>query len=109
MKSIFVIVESVNYDKHVLFNYPLTNEFYEYLSKKYIKSNNIRIDVNSSEEISDLELYLKLFTLDNHVNQNFIFDIIIDKDRFISFPIWFSKNEYNKRIYLYYIGNYCFK
>ena len=98
MKSIFVIVESVNYDKHVLFNYPLTNEFYEYLSKKYIKSSNIRIDVNSSEEISDLELYLKLFTLDNHVNQNFIFDIIIDKDRFISFPIWFSKNEYNKRI-----------
>lgn len=98
MKSIFVIAESVNYEKHALFNYPLTDEFYEYLSKKYIKSNNIRNDDNLSEDISDLELYLKLFTLDNHVNQNFIFDIIIDKDRFISFPIWLSKNEYNKRM-----------
>ena len=98
MKSIFVIAESVNYEKHALFNYPLTDEFYEYLSKKYIKSNNIRNDDNLSEDISDLELYLRLFTLDNHVNQNFIFDIIIDKDRFISFPIWLSKNEYNKRM-----------
>ena len=98
MKSIFVIAESVNYEKLALFNYPLTNEFYDNLSKKYVKSNIIRNDDNSSEDISDLELYLRLFTLDNHVNQNFIFDIIIDKDRFISFPIWFSKNEYNKRM-----------
>ena len=98
MKSIFVIAESVNYEKLALFNYPLTNEFYDNLSKKYVKSNIIRNDDNSSENISDLELYLRLFTLDNHVNQNFIFDIIIDKDRFISFPIWFSKNEYNKRM-----------
>ena len=98
MKSIFVIAESVNYEKLALFNYPLTSEFYDNLSKKYVKSNIIRNDDNSSEDISDLELYLRLFTLDNHVNQNFIFDIIIDKDRFISFPIWFSKNEYNKRM-----------
>ena len=103
MKSIFVIAESANYEKHVLFNYPLTNEFFEYLSQKYLKerkSNPNENDINSinySKDFSDFELYLKLFTLDNHVNQNFIFDIIIDKDRFISFPIWFSKNEYSKR------------
>ena len=99
MKRIFVIAESMNYEKHLLLNYPLTKEFYEYLSKKYNKdSKNKNInEVNSSEELSDLELYLKLFILDNHVNQNFIFDIIIDKDRFISFPIWFSKYEYDKR------------
>ena len=103
MKSIFAIAESANYEKHVLFNYPLTNEFFEYLSQKYLKerksnpSENDINSINSSKDFSDFELYLKLFTLDNHVNQNFIFDIIIDKDRFISFPIWFSKNEYNKR------------
>ena len=101
MKSIFVIADSVNYGKHILLNYPLTIEFYEYLNKKYnkdLKLNKSINNVNSSEELSDLELYLKLFTLDNHVNQNFIFDIIIDKDRFISFPIWFSKDEYDKRM-----------
>ena len=101
MKSIFVIAESVKNGKHILLNYPLTIEFYEYLNKKYNKdlklSKNIN-EVNSSEELSDLELYLKLFALDNHVNQNFIFDIKIDKDRFISFPIWFSKDEYDKRM-----------
>ena len=42
MKSIFVIAESVNYEKLALFNYPLTNEFYDNLSKKYVKSNIIR-------------------------------------------------------------------
>ena len=99
MKSIFVIVESMNYEKYVLFNYPLSKDFFNYLKKKYSKSNkdkNANIN-NLEEEDSNLELYLKLFTLDNHVNQDFIFDIIIDNDRFISFPIWLSKNEYNRR------------
>ena len=101
MKSIFVIAETINYEKHVLFNYPLTNDFFEYLDKKYnkkSKSSKSLTNLDSSEEISDFELYLKLFILDNHVNQNFIFDIIINKDRFISFPLWFSKNEYNKKM-----------
>ena len=100
MKSIFVIAESEKYEKHVLLTYPLTKDFFDYLSKIYHKESKLSKNPSnliSSEEISDLELYLKLFLLDNHVNQNFIFDIIIDKDRFISFPIWFSKDEYNKR------------
>ena len=100
MKSIFVIAESINFEKYVLFNYPLTKDFFNYLRKKYTNETKLNKDKNNNnieEEDSNLELYLKLFTLDNHVNQNFIFDIIIDNDRFISFPIWFAKNEYNKR------------
>ena len=104
MKSIFVVAESLTYEKHFLFEYPLTEDFYNYLHKKYFKepksyknfqNKNIK---NSESSFSYLELYLKSFTLDNHINQDFIFDIIIDNDRFISFPIWFSKNEYKKRI-----------
>ena len=104
MKSIFVVAESFNYEKHFLFEYPLTEDFYNYLHKIYYKepkSNKTTfqntINNNNENTFSYLELYLKSFTLDNHINQDFIFDIIIDKDRFISFPIWFSKNEYNKR------------
>ena len=100
MKSIFVIAESINYEKHFLFEYPLTEEFYNYLHKKYFKESksnkNIR-NKNDEKNISYIELYLKSFTLDNHINQDFIFDIIINEERFISFPLWFSKNEYNKR------------
>ena len=103
MKSIFVVAESLAYEKHFLFEYPLTEEFYNYLRKKNIKepksNKNFQNNNNITErEFSYIELYLKSFTLDNHINQDFIFDIIIDNDRFISFPIWFSKNEYNKRI-----------
>ena len=103
MKSIFVVAETITYEKHFLFEYPLTEEFYNYLHKKYFKetkSNKNFQNKNTSSEnsFSYLELYLKSFTLENHINQDFIFDIIIDNDRFISFPIWFSKNEYNKRI-----------
>ena len=101
MKSIFVIAESINYEKHFLFEYPLTEEFFNYLHKKYFKESksnkNIRNKNESENDFSYIELYLKSFTLENHINQDFIFDIIINKERFISFPIWFSKNEYNKR------------
>ena len=103
MKSIFVVAETITFEKHFLFEYPLTEEFYNYLHKKYFKetkSNKNFQNKNTASEnsFSYLELYLKSFTLENHINQDFIFDIIIDNDRFISFPIWFSKNEYNKRM-----------
>ena len=101
MKSIFVIAETLNYEKHFLFEYPITEEFFNYLHKIYYKlpkskpiQNN---DIESENNFSYFELYAKSFTLDNHINQDFIFDIIINNDRFISFPIWFSKNEYIKR------------
>ena len=105
MKKIFVLAESLNYEKHFLFEYPLTEDFYNYLHKIYFKeskstkTNSIKNNNNNNSEnnFSLLEMYLKSFTLDNHINQDFIFDIIIDNDRFISFPLWFSKNEYNKR------------
>ena len=102
MKSIFVIAESMNYEKHFLFDYPLSTSFYNYLCKLYIKeSKSKNEEVNnkkpSDNDFSYIDLYLKSFTLENHINQDFIFDIIIDNERFISFPIWFSKNEYNKR------------
>ena len=103
LKSIFVVAESLNYEKHFLFEYPLTEDFYNYVKKIYYKdtksNKNFQNNINNTIEntFSYFELYLKSFTLDNHINQDFIFDIIIDKERYISFPIWFSKNEYNKR------------
>ena len=103
LKSIFVVAESLNYEKHFLFEYPLTEDFYNYVKKIYYKdpksNKNFQNNINNTIEntFSYFELYLKSFTLDNHINQDFIFDIIIDKERYVSFPIWFSKNEYNKR------------
>ncbi len=102
MKSIFVIAESMNYEKHFLFDYPLSTAFYNYLCKLYIKESKSKNEgVNNKKpldnDFSYIDLYLKSFTLENHINQDFIFDIIIDNERFISFPIWFSKSEYNKR------------
>ena len=104
MKSIFVVAESINYEKHFLFEFPMTEGFFNYLYKKYYKepkssknNNNTNNIIQPENDSSYFELYLKSFTLDNHINQDYIFDITIDKDRFISFPIWFSKNEYNKR------------
>ena len=102
MKSIFVIAETLKYEKHFLFEYPLTEEFFNYLYKIYYKlpkSNKIiqNNDNESEKTFSYFDLYAKSFTLERHVNQDFIFDIIINNDRFISFPIWFSKNEYIKR------------
>ena len=101
MKSIFVVAESLTYEKHFLFEYPLTQDFFNYLCKLYIKESKSKNETNNNNPLENnfsyLELYLKSFTLDNHINQDFIFDIIIDNERFISFPIWFSKNEYNKR------------
>ena len=101
MKSIFVIAETLNYEKHFLFEYPITEEFFNYLHKIYYKLSKSKPiqnnDIESENNFSYFELYAKSFTLDNHINQDFIFDIIINNDRFISFPIWFSKNEYIKR------------
>lgn len=103
MKRIFVIAETANYEKLVLLNYPLSKEFFEYLYTNYNTKKNLVKDLDNldiSEELSDFDIYLKLFILDKHVNQNFIFDIIINKERFISFPLWFSKGEYNKRMHI---------
>ena len=66
-------------------NWKTIDGLWNFAKKRLIEEDINQIQVNNLvETMKELKPNLK-------------FDIIIDKDRFISFPIWFSKKEYEKR------------
>jgi hypothetical protein len=111
MKKIFFIYETLNYEKHYLFEYPITKDLYSYLRYRYNELKKSFINKsNDNDRFVEKKNLLHTFLINHKHQKPFSLDLIIDNLHYISYPTKINqqyyykekinKNNYNK-IYLF--------
>ena len=99
LKKIFFVAETSLEGKLYLFDYPLSKSCFDYLQNLYRKKINKNFQNSTSPEgfAPEQEILFQIFIFKRDENRNnFIFEIMIEDEHYISFPIWIEQNKYYK-------------
>ena len=87
-----IFISQISNNKSYCIEYPFTEEYFNYLQAKFKNEDNEQNYKN--ELVNEKDGIIQNFIIKNNNNNKVIFDLIIDKNRYISFPIWIEKNKY---------------
>ena len=90
MEKIIFISQICN--KSYCIEYPFSEEYFNYLQAKYKGEDNEQNYKN--ELVNEKDGLIQNFIIKDNNNNRIIFDLIIEENRYISFPIWIDKNKY---------------
>ena len=97
MEKIFFVYETINYEKHYLFEYPITKEIFDYLKYRYceLKKSFINKSINNNPFVEQKNL-LQTFLIRSKNQKSFSFELIIDNLYYISYPTKINQQDYYK-------------
>ena len=97
MEKIFFVYETINYEKHFLFEYPITKEIFDYLKYRYNELKKSFINKsNDNNPFVEQKNLLQTFLIRSKNQKTFSFEIIIENLYYISYPTKINQKDYYK-------------